>query len=287
MRRRLKWLWGIWHHLDAFRGFTEVAIFAVSLIGGAAIVISAGARMLGVVGDLWFLAITGMATAVAVVPWFVLAPRLSRRSKSVPQAAPDNSIVLLEPIDGAEVRRVFMVRGFADTFESNVVIEDQRPDRTWEVIAITSGGGMGALGEFSIGVSLDPGKHRFRVGDYSAKDNEWSGVEIEIVVEKAEPQSIEYQGIQWVHNGYRRDSSPTVRPECPDHSVRLFYREGVSRVIPVREISDDDEIGPYSTLVCVNADGHDIRLTSGLPQVRFGDLAATAEERIASKVQRH
>lgn len=234
----------------------------------------------------WSSAILAALIATVVLLLWQAVDHRDRGKAIPPQASPDESIVVLEPTNGAEIPRVFWVRGFANTFESNVVVEDQKADRTWEVVAITMAGGMmGGLTSFSVGLSLRPGKHRLRIGDYSPKDGEWSGVEIDVTVRKAEPQSTEYEGILWVHNGYRGDSRPTVRPECPDHRVRLFYREGVSKVIPVRQVDDDDEIGPYSTLVCVNEDGHDVRLTSGRTGVRFGDLIATVENQLAKKLK--
>ena len=150
------------------------------------------ALALVVIGLLWALG--------AVVTWPPVFQRI--RGRHLPglagsgvkeiSASPQEDIVLWKPVDRAVVKSATVrVRGLARTFENNVVVQELQSDGKWVTLGVTTaqGGGLGAYGEFSLDVWLDPGKHHLRVGDFhpiGGSDDEidlFYGAKIEITVE--------------------------------------------------------------------------------------------------------
>jgi hypothetical protein len=96
----------------------------------------------------------------------------------------DESIILLNPVDGAVVHSPVFVRGFADTFEGNVVVQLLQPDGTWATLSVTtvSGGALGYPSPFSTMVELSPGEQFLSVGSGGGRHLTWNGVIIRITV---------------------------------------------------------------------------------------------------------
>lgn len=194
--------WETWHQIDALRGLVETArswgwLVLVAVTYGAAVVSIVISVVLVAVGWLanWGVYIVApVAILVATLPnLLVLRAHLRntgpiteikrpRGHKPIP-AAPGEEIILLEPVDSALVGSTFSMRGYAKTFEANVVVEYLKQDGVWEVAAITTAKGMEEdHTAFSVDVTLPFGRYRMRVGDYSPSDSGWYGAEIDVIV---------------------------------------------------------------------------------------------------------
>jgi len=120
---------------------------------------------LGLFGDFfawrWSSVLLALIGAISVL---AIWEALDRSASASAPASPSEDIVLLEPIDGAKVGRIFTVHGYARTFEGNVVVERLTRDGTWEASGITTAGMMEGHTSFSLQIGLSPGNHLLRVG---------------------------------------------------------------------------------------------------------------------------
>lgn len=148
----------------------------------------------GLVGDFlawrWSTLILAIAAAVgtgwilnAVLARPQISPQDRDSASTWPLVSADEEIVLIEPRDGARLTSPIRVRGYARTFEGNVVIEAKTEAGNWEAIAITTAGMEEVHTPFSADIRLDPGYRRLRIGSSSPRDGEWFGVELGITVD--------------------------------------------------------------------------------------------------------
>ena len=188
--QRLRHAWGVWRNIAALAGLLDFILYgwwvipsvAFVIIGLLGVVASAVALAVGWLNAMWFVVVVFVAVLFAVLPnlliWRSLGNRRAHGSGSL--FSPGEELVLVEPTDGAVVGPNFTVRGYARTFEGNVVVEDLQANG-WQAVAVTIAAMMEGLYPFSVEVDLSPGKHRIRVGDESAGTG-WEGVEIDVHV---------------------------------------------------------------------------------------------------------
>lgn len=121
---------------------------------------------LSVVLSRWF----GILLLIGGLAWLVFAA-----SRPVAAgAAVAGGVVLRSPQPGSRVPSRFVVEGLAATFEHNVIVE-RRAGREWVLLGgpTTTDAdeyGMGLGPRFRIELTLPPGRHRLRVGDYVQGD---------------------------------------------------------------------------------------------------------------------
>jgi hypothetical protein len=106
-----------------------------------------------------------------------------------------------------------------------------------------------------------------------------------VVDKQQEPVSVEYAGIRWVHTGgfYWGTGDPIGRAECPEHKVRLFYRDLSSE--KTREPHDSDSLGSYrGALFCVDGGGHRLEAPEEFAGKSFGELQREAEALLEARL---
>lgn len=186
LHQRLRHGWGVWRDIAALAGLIDFLRYGwwviPSALGSAGVITSAVAFAYGWLNAMWFVLFALVAVLVAALPNLLIWRSLRTRGAhgSGPVFSPGEQLVLVEPTDGAVVGPNFTVRGYARTFEGNVVIEDLQANG-WQAVGVTVAAMMEGLYPFSIEVDLSPGKHRIRVGDESAGTG-WEGVEIDVHV---------------------------------------------------------------------------------------------------------
>jgi hypothetical protein len=112
-----------------------------------------------------------------------ISPQDRGADTSWPLVSPHEEIILMEPRDGARITSPIKVRGYARTFEGNVVIETRTGAGNWEVIAAISAGMTEGHTPFSADIRLGAGHRQLRIGSSSPRDGEWIGVELGITVD--------------------------------------------------------------------------------------------------------
>lgn len=128
----------------------------------------------------WFLAI-GLLVASVITSW----PRQTSPPALHALASLGEDILLLEPLDGAVVSQRTRVRGYARTFEANVLIQERHED-DWRTIGQTTAKGMAEdATAFQTEILLSPGTHILRIGDVGpqGEPEDWVGVEVTITVQ--------------------------------------------------------------------------------------------------------
>jgi Immunoglobulin-like domain of bacterial spore germination len=160
--------------------------------GGLAVIVSALAisRELGpwfwVLMALGILGTTAGVSGMVLDGWRAWRPTASVQtgSRFSAEVSYGEEFVLLEPLDGAVVGQKVAIRGFCHTFEANVAIEE-KVNAEWQLRGLTTAAGWtdrNTLHAFKTTISLDVGKHHLRVGDRTARDGTWFGVEVVINV---------------------------------------------------------------------------------------------------------
>ena len=154
------------------------------VFGSAADWIKANASL---AGDFlaWRWSTLAIAIVVAAGTAWILNTVLKRSpiSPSWPLVSPHEEIVLIEPRDGARITSPIKVRGYARTFEGNVVIETKTAAGNWEVIAVIGAGMDEVHTPFSTDIHLEAGHRQLRIGSSSPRDGEWFGVELGVMVD--------------------------------------------------------------------------------------------------------
>jgi hypothetical protein len=103
---------------------------------------------------------------------------------ALPQASPMHPrVVVLEPRPGAATYPL-TVTGYARTFEANVVVRLERGGEDLLEDFTTSTGWLDAWGHYAFTIEDGPeGDVILHVGEYSARDGSWEGVEIPLRME--------------------------------------------------------------------------------------------------------
>lgn len=95
----------------------------------------------------------------------------------------ENNVVVLEPRPGPATYPL-TVRGYARTFEANVVIRLEQDGEDVLEDFTTATAWVDAWGDYAFNIESGPtGAVTLHVGEYSARDGEWSGKQIELDLE--------------------------------------------------------------------------------------------------------